>query len=169
MKRISLILSAILALSLSALSHAQAPSEAKQLAQEVVELSMSDTLMQGVRQSTGGMMQQMQKQFGDMKMNAKQQEIMQKSMNEIMDDMLGAEYMGRMRVAMVDAFAETYSVEELRGIRDFYRSPAGAAFIKKTPEAMTKAMPAMQGAIEPMMARLKARSEKLMKDLEAAK
>jgi uncharacterized protein len=169
MKRTQLLIASIAALSLSAFSHSQAPPEAKQLAQEVVELSMSDTLMQGVRQSTSGMVQQMQKQFADMKLNAKQQEIMQKNMSEFMDDMLGPEYMGRMRVAMVEAFAETYSVEELRGIRDFYRSPSGIAFIQKTPQAMNKAMPAMHSAIEPMMARLKARSEKLMKDLEAAK
>ncbi len=169
MKRMSPLLALIAAVSLSALTHAQPSSEAKQLALEVVELSMSDTLMQGMRQSSGSMVAQLQKQFANMKLNAKQQEIMQKSMTEFMDDMLGPEYMGKLRVGMVDAFAETYSVEELRGIRDFYRSPAGIAFIQKSPQAMTKAMPAMQGALEPMMARMRERSEKLAKDLEAAK
>lgn len=168
MKRISLLLSAILALSLSALSHAQAPNEAKQLAKEVIELSMSDTLMQGVRQSTGGMMQQMQKQFGDGKLNQKQQEIMQRHISEMMDYMLGPDYMGKVKDSMLDVFAETYTLDELRGIRDFYLSPAGIAFIQKSPQVMQRAIPTMQAALGPMMERMKARSARLMEELKAA-
>ncbi|TAG80507.1 MAG: DUF2059 domain-containing protein [Betaproteobacteria bacterium] len=169
MKRINLLLGAILALSLSALSQAQVPNDAKQLAQEVVELTVSDSLVQGMRQSMQPMMAQIQKQFGNEKLNAKQQEIMQRFAAETMDYVMGPEYMGKVRVAMIDAFAEVYSVEELRGIRDFYRSPAGVAMIKKTPQAMSKAMPVMQSLMEPMMTQMKERSDRLAKEISAAK
>lgn len=169
MKRINLLLGTILALSLSALGHAQASSEAKLLAQEVVELTVSDSMMQGIRQSMAPMMSQIQKQVGADKLNAKQQEIMQRFAVETMDYVMGPEYMGKVRVAMIDAFAEVYSFEELRGIRDFYRSPAGVAMITKTPHAMAKAMPVMQSLMEPMMNQMKERSERLAKEITAAK
>jgi uncharacterized protein len=169
MKRINLLLSAILALSLTAFSHAQTPNEAKQLAQEVVELTVSDSMMQGIRQSMAPMMSQIEKQFGNNKLNAKQQEIMQRFAAETMDYVMGPEYMGKVRVAMIDAFAEVYTIGELRGIRDFYRSPAGVAMITKTPQAMSKAMPVMQSLMEPMMSQMKERSERLAKEISAAK
>jgi uncharacterized protein len=168
MKRITVLLASIVTFSLSTLICAQPTVEAKQLAKEIIELSMSDTLMQGVRQSTGGMIQQMQKQIGDQKLNQKQQEIMQRFTSEMMDDMLGPDYMGKVKDAMLDVFAETYTLDELRGIRDFYRSPAGVAFIQKTPQAMSRAMPSMQAALGPMMERMKARSAKLTDELKAA-
>jgi uncharacterized protein len=169
MTRINLLLGSILALSLSALTHAQAPSEAKQLAQEVVELTVSDSLMQGMRESMAPIMSQIQKQFGTDKLNAKQQEVMQRFAAETMDYVMGPEYMGKVRVAMIDAFAEVYTVEELRGVRDFYRSPAGVAMISKTPQAMAKAMPVMQSLMEPMMKHMKERSEHLAKEAASAK
>ena len=65
------------------------PSEAQQLANEVVEMSMSDTLMQGIRSNMGQLMTTLPKQmgFGD-KLNTKQQAIMERFMRETMEDAL---------------------------------------------------------------------------------
>jgi uncharacterized protein len=152
----------------SAISSAQPSNEAKQLAQEVLDLTASESLIQGVRQSMTPMFQQMQKQFGSEKLNAKQQEIMQRFMAEFMDDMMGPEYMGKIKTSMLDAYATIYSVDELRGIRDFYRSPAGIAFVQKAPQVMSQSMPMMQSLLPPMMERIKGRAAKMADEMKAA-
>lgn len=169
MRKALLLIASIATLSLTSPSFSQGSNDAKQLAAEVVELTASDSLVQSMRQSMTPMFAEMQKKIGTGGMNEKQREIMQKFMAETMDYLMGPEYMGKVRVAMVDSFAQVYTVDELRGIRDFYRSPAGAAMLAKTPQAMAKAMPVMQSIMGPMMDEMKARSERLHTELQAAK
>lgn len=159
------------ALTLATVVAAQtaAPSEAQQLANEVVEMSMSDTLMQGIRSNMGQLMTTLPRQmgFGD-KLNAKQQAIMERFMRETMEDALSPETLANLRGSYATAFAAVYTVDELRGIRDFYRSPVGIAMVRKTPEAMKNAMPQLQAVMAGSMKRIQERAAKLAEEMKDA-
>ncbi|MBL8311379.1 MAG: DUF2059 domain-containing protein [Burkholderiales bacterium] len=147
----------------------QATSEAHQIAAEVVEISMGDSLLQGVRGNIGQMMAGLPKQMGwGDKLNTKQRAIMERFMRETLDEALSPEVMGSLRTAYVNAFATVYTLDELRGIRDFYRSPVGAAMVRKTPEAMTAAMPHLQSVMSGSMKRIQERAAKLAEEMKAA-
>ena len=168
MKRIAILLSAVLSLGAIFHASAQGNSDAKQLATEVVELTASDSMMQSIRQSMAPVFANMSKQFGDKNMNSKQQEILKRFADETMTYMMGPEYLGKVRTATIDAYASVFTTEELKGIRDFYRSPAGVAFIKKMPDTIGYVMPSMQAAMQPMMDRMKERTARLAAEIKAA-
>jgi hypothetical protein len=46
-----------------------------------------------------------------------------------------------------NAYAETFTVEELREIRKFYESPVGRRMLEKTPELMSRAMQGSMGRV----------------------
>lgn len=48
---------------------------------------------------------------------------------------------------MTTAYAEVFTKEELRGVADFYATPAGKASIEKQPELQQKTMTIMMPAI----------------------
>jgi hypothetical protein len=48
------------------------------------------------------------------------------------------EYKDQMITDFANLYAETFTVEEMKAVTDFYRSGAGAKFISKTPELMKK-------------------------------
>jgi uncharacterized protein len=167
MKLRALLLASLL-LATSAPSYAQPSAEAKQLAQEVLDLTASESMVQSVRQLMTPTLQNMQKQVGGQKLNSKQQEILQRHMTEFTDDMMGADFLGKVKASMLDAYATVYTLDELRGIRDFYRSPAGIAFAQKAPQVMSQSAPMMQSLMPPMMERIRARSARIIEELKAA-
>jgi len=163
------MLACALTLATSVAAQTAAPSQAQLLANEVVELSMSDTLMQGIRSNMGQLMTTLPKQmgFGD-KLNAKQQAIMERFMRETMEDALSQDVLANLRGSYATAFAAVYTVDELRGIRDFYRSPAGMAMVRKTPEVMKNAMPQLQAVMAGSMKRIQERAAKLAEEMKDA-
>jgi hypothetical protein len=63
----------------------------------------------------------------------------------------------KIQADMVKIYADTYSDEELDGLIAFYKSPAGQAYVKKTPVLMTKTMDVLQQrmvALQPQMQEL---------------
>lgn len=65
-------------------------------------------------------------------------------MEQILMTMLkSAEFQGFL-TDMATIYSEVFTEEELMGILDFYRSPAGVAMTEKMPQLMEKMMPAQQ-------------------------
>ena len=52
-----------------------------------------------------------------------------------------------MQELMATAYARVFTVEELRGLRDFYNSPLGQAFMRKSPEATEQSMAALMALV----------------------
>jgi len=74
-------------------------------------------------------------------------------------DQLLASYLSwdKMKPVMVQAYSETYTDQELDGILNFYRSPAGQAMVAKSPELMSKTRTAMMqqiSALQPQVEQL---------------
>lgn len=59
-----------------------------------------------------------------------------------------------MRPVYVKIYADTFTEEEIGGISDFYRSPAGQALLKKTPLLTQNIMHSMQGLMGDMFAEI---------------
>jgi len=148
---------------------AQPATDARRVAAEIVEISMGDALFQGVRANTGQMLAGLPKQMGlSDKLNTKQQAIMERFMRETLDSVLSPEFLTSMRVAYADAFAAVYTIDELQTILAFYRSPTGAAMVRKMPDAMRIATPQVQAMMVPLMKRIQDRSAALAEELKAA-
>jgi hypothetical protein len=60
----------------------------------------------------------------------------------------------KMKPVYVKVYGDTYTEEELGGIVDFYKSPAGQAFVKKTPLLTQNIMQSMQGIMGDTMAEI---------------
>jgi hypothetical protein len=59
-----------------------------------------------------------------------------------------------LKADFIALYSETFTAEELQGILDFYKSPAGQKFIVKQPELMQKSMQISQKLMARIMPRL---------------
>jgi uncharacterized protein len=59
---------------------------------------------------------------------------------KMMDEMSKEMSWDNIKDDFITLYAETFTEEELRGLVDFYKSPAGRAFTKKQPELMRRTM-----------------------------
>ncbi len=169
MPKLARTLLATLALAALPAAQAQPAADGRRIAGEIVEISMGDSLFQGMRSNMGNMMAGLPKQMGlNDKLNPKQQAIMERFMRETFDNVLSPEFLTSVRAAYADAFATVYSVEELQGMLDFYKSPTGVAMVRKMPDAMRVAIPQVQAMTTPFLQRIKERSAALAEELKAA-
>jgi uncharacterized protein len=75
------------------------------------------------------------------------------------------EFLQSVESIMGRAYAKNFSVDEIKGITAFYRSPAGAKMLATQPQIMQQTMPEMMSLIAPKM---KAIAEKTTKELVAS-
>lgn len=68
----------------------------------------------------------------------------------------------------ITIYAETFTEEELAGLIEFYKSPAGRKFAKKQPELMKRTMEISQRHMMEIMPKIKKFAEE-MKEKEAAR
>jgi hypothetical protein len=78
-------------------------------------------------------------------------EEMQKKMTALVSEKLNWQ---KLKSVYVKAYADTFTEEEIQGLIDFYKTPAGQAFLKKTPLLVKNSMEAMQGMMVDMMAEI---------------
>ncbi|HEX7243575.1 MAG TPA: DUF2059 domain-containing protein [Longimicrobiaceae bacterium] len=126
MKRLACTLALLLACALPARAQTPAPSPDRvRAASELVEsMDMEATL----ERSMETMLQQQVKQAP---MMAQFQDIMREFMKKAMNwEELRGEY--------VRVYAEVYTVDELRQLRDFYGTPLGKRLLASMPEVMAK-------------------------------
>jgi uncharacterized protein len=151
----------------------QATEEARQLSKEIIDTTLGESMVQSMRSMLGGMHTQIQaemvKRMGSVAFNAKQQQIFARFNSEILEYLLGPAYFGKLREATANSYADVFTLEELRGIRDFYRSPAGVAFLAKAPQASERVLPVQQTLMAPFMKEVQARSVRMASEIMDAK
>lgn len=74
-----------------------------------------------------------------------------------------------MKDDIVAIYVQTYTESEIRAISDFYKSPAGQAFLAKTPQLMQNSMAIYKKKLPPLMEKIKAISEEMTRELECMK
>jgi hypothetical protein len=66
----------------------------------------------------------------------------------------------------LEIYRKSFNQEEVDGILAFYKTPAGAAMIKKMPLVLQESMVAVQKNMGPMMARMQKAIEEALAELE---
>lgn len=90
-----------------------------------------------------------------------------RSMQSEMSDLMAKELTwANLKEDYVSMYAETFTAEELEGIIDFYKSPAGQAFIQKTPEMMNKSMAIVQKQMERIGPKIQEMTQKLTGEIQ---
>ena len=74
----------------------------------------------------------------------------------------------RLKPDMIRTYADTFTEAEVLGAIAFYESPAGQAFVEKTPQLMQKSMAMSQQRMNALIPRMKAAVEKAALDARAA-
>lgn len=84
--------------------------------------------------------------------------LQEKIMNLIANEMSWDKF----RDDLVIIYMDTFTEEELNGIVEFYRSPAGQKFIEKVPEIMSRSMQLSQQIMADMMPKIQKITEEFM-------
>ena len=129
------VASALLVLSGSVPVHAAAPANEK-LAAELLTLTNVEKNLADVRSQIAKMMTA-QLETMDLPDEAKDETAaLQQRMVDLVFDEMSFE---KMKPSYIEAYASTFTKEELSGLIEFYKTPAGRAFSSKLP-ALTKRM-----------------------------
>jgi hypothetical protein len=75
----------------------------------------------------------------------------------------------RLKPIYVDVYRDTFTQEEIEGLIAFYRSPAGRAYIEKTPLAMQKSAQAVQSLMGPLVEKMRAAMEQALVEARLAR
>lgn len=149
---------------LAAAVHAASPSDASLT--ELLTLTRADQMttqaMSAVEQS---MRQTMQMATQGEKLNAAQQQTLERVRSKYMQIMREEMSWDRLQPLYLQIYRESLTQEEVDGMIAFYKTPAGQALITKMPVIMQKSMSVMQ---DQMMPRLIARLKEAQQELAAS-
>jgi len=85
-----------------------------------------------------------------------------------MDLVMGTVSYKALEPEIVKLYVDTFTDEEIDGISTFYKSSAGQAMVKKSPQLMSAMMQFMQGKIADLQPKLKTLTDQFVKDMAAA-
>ncbi|MEI6323751.1 MAG: DUF2059 domain-containing protein [bacterium] len=126
------------------------------LAEELVSVMH---LEQGVGFGLGKLKQIQEKTAASLGSSPESKAMLQKSMDSSMNAASLIMSWDKLKPIYVDAYASTFTTEELQGAIDFYKSPIGQKWVEKQPQAssiiMAKTMELGLAAQKPMMDSLK--------------
>lgn len=75
----------------------------------------------------------------------------------------------KMKPLIVQVYRETFEQDEIDGLLAFYSSPAGTAFVNKTPIAMQRTMALMQTTMQTLIPKMTAAVDAAMAEAQAPK
>jgi hypothetical protein len=134
-------------------------------AEELLLLMNVDEMVKPVFEQVELMMEQ---QFDQSDAPEESRPILKKytgKMMKILEEELSWE---KMKDDYVDIYVRTYTEDEIRAIADFYKTPAGQAFIEKMPKLMQEAMALSQRSMQGYMHKIEQLSSEMAKELEEA-
>lgn len=122
----------ILLLPLAALG-----DEKNELAREIIELTRVKQIIEQLK----GQVKQMEHQLlGQFEIPEGKKEIFIDYQNKLNDQVFEIMGFEEMENEYLDLFTSTYTIEELKGLVAFYKSPVGKSMIEKQPQIIEKAM-----------------------------
>jgi len=122
-------------------------------------------IMDQMHASMKAMMGNMAKQNGLSDKDAAKVAAMQ---DKVMALMQAEMTMEKMRSIFSEIYAETFTPEETKGLTEFYKSPAGQAFIEKEPQLIQKMMPKMQEMMMGLMPKIQEIAKEQMSEKSEA-
>jgi len=133
------------------------------LAEEIMKLTnmqkMMDQTKVQIQQMQIRVMQQLKVSEKDKKGAAEfQNKINEMIFNELTWDNIKSEY--------IKLFVDVYTIDELKGLVQFYKSPAGQSLIKKQPIIMQKSMMISQSKIQKLIPKLKKMTDEFSESIK---
>jgi hypothetical protein len=133
------------------------------LAEEIMKLTnmqkMMDQTKVQIQQMQIRVMQQLEVSEKDKKGAAEfQNKINETIFNELTWDNIKSEY--------IKLFVDVYTIDELKGLVQFYKSPAGQSLIKKQPIIMQKSMMISQSKIQKLIPKLKKMTDEFSESIK---
>jgi len=133
------------------------------LAEEIMKLTnmqkMMDQTKVQIQQMQIRVMQQLEVSEKDKKGVAEfQNKINEMIFNELTWDNIKSEY--------IKLFVDVYTIDELKGLVQFYKSPAGQSLIKKQPIIMQKSMMISQSKIQKLIPKLKKMTDEFSESIK---
>ena len=122
-------------------------AERTRLAGELLTVMRQEQQMKNAFQMMRGMQQKMLPQMleqNGVKLTADQQAEQKKMMDEVMSVVEEEMSWNKLRPIVVDAYATTFSEQELKDLTTFFKSPAGQNFLDKTPVLQQQMMSSIQ-------------------------
>ncbi|MFT4195370.1 DUF2059 domain-containing protein [Ottowia sp.] len=158
----------VLALACLALHAAAAPAS-DAVIEELMEVTRSKSLMDGLN---AGMEPMMRAMMADAVKNEQLTPAQQRAFDRFPAKFAAVvrEEMGweRMKPQMLAIYREVFTQEEVEGQIAFYRSPAGQAVIDKMPQVMQKTMAMSQQQARDLVPRLQAAMKEALAEAKAA-
>jgi uncharacterized protein len=141
----------MLAVSFSACSAKMVKVENKskeEYAKEIIALTdvgkLLDQVMAQIKQMQGQMMTQAGIPESEKEKAAALQDKLQAKMAEAFD-------MKKIEPQFIDIFTSVYTVEELKAISEFYKTPEGKSMIEKQPQVLQKSMQVAQNIVQGLL------------------
>ncbi|MGB0132521.1 DUF2059 domain-containing protein [Dokdonella sp.] len=134
---------------------------------ELMRVMNFDQTMRTMQSQMRGMMEQ---QFESFAKCPSAQPVMREYSGALTDQIMGNLMDESLKVDVAAIYADVFTVEELRGIVDFYHSPIGRKMVERMPELMEKSMLITQDRVKAMVPELESLSERYASRIrEAAK
>lgn len=141
------------------------PDEKTQLALELMEASQADKAFEMLEPM---LRQQMMDSLSSTMGCKAAQPVIESVSAEFAASFSASVDVEKLKVDAAAIYAETFEVDELRAMVDFYQSPVGRKLISRMPELMQQSMSLMQDSMKDMLPRIKKIVEAHSDDLAAA-
>lgn len=162
MRMIALMVAAWLSAAAPAFAQ-DAPAD-EPIIRELIALTESAKLLDGVYAQVDGMMAQaMNEAVGGNSLSPQQQALFDEMRERVVTIFRESMSWAALEPIMIDIYRKSFTQKEAQGMLDFYRSDAGRAVIAKMPLVMQNTMAAMQASMRTMMPKI----QEVQKDILA--
>ncbi len=140
-----------------------AEHDKRALADELLTVMRSEKLIDQVMQQVSASTQQ---QMSAMNVPPEMKAASEQMNKELMTYLRQTLDWTKLKPQFVDMYADVFSEDELRQVLVFYKSPAGQAFLDKTPQLMQRSVTMMQGLMADVMPHIQEITGKFQKQIE---
>lgn len=109
----------------------------------------------------------MQEAFGGRELTADERQAVDSMVSKLMNVTREELSWDKLQPLYVSIYQESFTQEEIEGIVAFYKTPAGAALVRKMPVVMQNSMKVMQQKMGPMMAKVQSAIQETVAEIQA--
>jgi hypothetical protein len=138
----------------------------KAAAEELIILSNPDQILEQVWAQVGSMFDQ---QFQQMGAPEEFRPVFKKYTDKMFKVLEAELSFQNMKDDMISMYVKTFTESEIRGISEFYKSPAGRAFLEKRSKLLQESMAMTQKRMPQIMPKIQAISQEMARELKSLK
>ena len=164
----ALLLIALLFVSTIIYAADQPASEAS--VKKLIEITQSKQLIDNMQTQMDSMMRStMKKMIGNKTLSPEQEAIIEDMQKQIVTAFASDMNWETLEPDFIDIYRKSFTEDEVTGMLDFYRTPAGQAVIKKMPVVMKYSMEMMQNRMIAVMPKIQQIQKEAIEKLKATR